>query len=55
MVIRLALRRGGPFTLTEVIELSPLNDEQAQEALNRMVESGRLSYEDATYRLLPHG
>jgi hypothetical protein len=55
MVTRLALRRGGPFTLTEVIKSSPLNDEQAREALSRLMESARLAYEDSTYRLLPHG
>ena len=54
MVIRSALRRGSPFTLSDVIEWSPLNDEQAQETLDRMVEAGRLAYDNSEYRLLPH-
>ena len=55
MVIRLALRRGGSFTLSELLESSPLNETQAREALRRMVESGRLGEEDSRYRLLAHG
>ena len=51
MVTRLALRRGGSFTLSELLESSPLTEEQARETLRRMVESGRLRYEDPNYRL----
>ena len=50
-VTRLALRRGGAFTLSELLESSPLTEEQARETLSRMVESGHLEDEDPSYRL----
>ena len=36
----------GLFTLCELVEPSPLTEEQVREALNRMVETGRLMKED---------
>jgi hypothetical protein len=52
MVTRLALRRGGRFTLTELAESSPLTETQAQEVLGRMLETGRLNRDGDAYRLL---
>jgi len=51
MLVRLALRRGGRFTLADVAESSPLTEAQAREALNRMQQSGRLVREGDAYRL----
>ncbi|WP_425146049.1 hypothetical protein [Deinococcus sp.] len=52
MVTRLALRRGGRFTLAELLEFSPLTPAQATEVLERMVEAGRLKALDGEgYRL----
>ena len=54
MVTRLALRRGGSFTLSDLLESSPLTETQAREALGRMVISGRLEDEGARYRMPRH-
>ena len=54
MVTRLALRRGGSFTLSDLLESSPLTETQAREALGRMVKSGRLEDEGARYRMPRH-
>ena len=51
MVSRLAMRRGGRFTLAELAEGSPLTEPQAQEVLARMLGAGRLRREGDTYRL----
>ncbi len=51
MVTRLALRRGGRFTLDELAESSPLTGTQAREVLGRMVEAGRLTRDGDRYRL----
>lgn len=42
MVVRLALRKGGRFTLEDLSESSPLSAQQAREVVGRMVETGRL-------------
>ncbi|WP_407539682.1 hypothetical protein Q0M94_16125 [Deinococcus radiomollis] len=52
MVARLALRRGGRFTLLELTESSPLTEPQAREVLGRMLETGRLNRDGDGYRLL---
>lgn len=52
MVTRLALRRGGRFTLSELAESSPLTETQAQEVLGRMLETGRLNRDGEAYLLL---
>ena len=52
MVTRLALRRGGRFTLNELAESSPLTEPQAREVLGRMLEAGRLDRDGDAYRLL---
>lgn len=52
MVTRLALRRGGRFTLLELAESSPLTETQAREVLGRMLETGRLNRDGDAYRLL---
>ena len=54
MVTRLALRRGGTFTLSDLLESSPLTEMQAREALGRMVDSGRLEDEGVKYRMPRH-
>ena len=51
MVTRLALRRGGRFTLPELTEGSPLTAEQAGEVLARMVQAGQLRRDGDRYRL----
>lgn len=51
MVTRLALRRGGRFTLPELTEGSPLTAEQAGEVLTRMVQAGQLRRDGDSYRL----
>lgn len=51
MVTRLALRRGGRFTLPELTASSPLSEAQAHEVLGRMLEEGRLRREGETYSL----
>jgi hypothetical protein len=51
MVTRLALRRGGRFTLPELTESSPLTAEQAGEVLTRMVQAGQLRRDGDSYRL----
>lgn len=52
MVTRLALRRGGRVTLSELAESSPLTEAQAREVLGRMLETGRLDRDGDTYRLM---
>ena len=47
MVTRLALRKGGRFTLQELSESSPLTPQQAREVVGRMVETGRLRPSDS--------
>ena len=51
MVTRLALRRGGHFTLVELSESSPLTEPQAREVLGRMLDTGRLNRDGDGYRL----
>jgi len=46
MVMRLAMRRGGRFTLDDLVSASPLDEAQAQQTVARLVNSGRLR-EDA--------
>ncbi len=54
MVTRLALRRGGSFTLSELLESSPLTEEQALETLSRMMESGVLEEEGLRFKIPRH-
>ncbi|WP_424949971.1 hypothetical protein [Deinococcus sp.] len=51
MVTRLALRRGGHFTLPDLAEGSPLTEAQARQTLGRMLETGRLKRDGEAYRL----
>ncbi|GGR05576.1 hypothetical protein GCM10008957_18150 [Deinococcus ruber] len=54
MVVRLALRKGGHFTLADLSEASPLTPQQAREVVGQMLEAGRLrasETEPGGYRL----
>lgn len=51
MVLRLAHRLGGRFTLRELCEASPLTDAQAREVTARMLGGGQLRHEGEGYRL----
>ena len=52
MVTRLALRRGGQFTLAELSEATPLTAQQAREVVGRMRAAGQLRAEEGgSYRL----
>lgn len=51
MVYRLAMRRGGRFTLAELEDGSPLAPAQAREVLERLQDSGRLHRDGDTYHL----
>ncbi|GAA5500804.1 hypothetical protein Dxin01_00529 [Deinococcus xinjiangensis] len=51
MVLRFAHRRGGVFTLRDLMERSPLSAEQAREVTTRMLERGQLRREGEGYRL----
>lgn len=51
MVLRLAHRLGGTFTLRQLGDLSPLTDAQAREVTARMLERGHLQCEGEGYRL----
>ncbi|GGJ74446.1 hypothetical protein [Deinococcus aquiradiocola] len=51
MVTRLALRRGGTFTLEQLTESSPLDARQAREVLARMQQEGRVVPDGGAYRL----
>lgn len=53
MVVRLAMRRGGRFTLQDLVQASPLSESQARDAVARLLESGRLTREADRYRLRP--
>lgn len=55
MVIRLALRRRGRFTLAELVEASPLTGVQAQQVTARMVDAARLSLDGGVYCLETSG
>jgi DNA-binding IclR family transcriptional regulator len=46
MVLRVAHRQGGQFSVEDVIQTSPLGEEQAREALGRLVASGQVLSED---------
>ncbi|GBF05225.1 hypothetical protein DAERI_030391 [Deinococcus aerius] len=52
MVLRLAYRKGGQFTLGDLGASSPLSEEQARAVTRRMLESGRLTREGDTFRLV---
>ncbi|AFD24818.1 hypothetical protein [Deinococcus gobiensis] len=51
MVLRLAHRMGGRFTLTDLSERSPLSAPQAQATTDRMLERGQLRREGEAFRL----
>lgn len=56
MVLRLAHRRGGRFTVSDLVQDSPLTEPQARETLTRMLDAGRVRAEGGTpdtYRLAP--
>lgn len=51
MLLRLAHRLGGRFTLGQLHEISPLTEAQAREVTARMVERGQLQRDGEGYRL----
>ena len=51
MVLRLALRRGGRFTLADLAGQSPLTPEQARSAVDRLLAQGRLRRDGESYHL----
>lgn len=51
MVLRLAMRRGGRFTLEDLVQASPLTEPQARVVLARLLSSGRLSADGERYQL----
>jgi hypothetical protein len=51
IVFRLAMRKGGRFTLGELTESSALTADQAQVVLGRMLQEGRLHRDGQEYRL----
>lgn len=51
MVYRLAHRKGGKFTLRDLTDSSPLDEEQARKVTRRMLDVGRLQREGEEYRL----
>lgn len=51
MVLRLAMRRGGRFTLEDLVQASPLTESQAREVLARLQSHGRLSEDGGRYQL----
>lgn len=51
MVLRLALRRGGRFTLAELCGATPLSDQQARAVLARLLSEGRVRSEGDRYHL----
>ena len=52
MVLRLAYRKGGRFTLGDLDTASPLSAEQARAVTRRMLDSGRLTREGDTFSLV---
>ncbi|GAA5534590.1 hypothetical protein Dalu01_03001 [Deinococcus aluminii] len=52
MVLRLAYRKGGRFTVEDLQTASPLSEEQARTVTRRMLEAGRLAREGDTFRLV---
>lgn len=52
MVLRLAYRKGGHFTLGDLSASSPLSEEQARGVTRRMLEAGRLTREGDTFRVV---
>lgn len=52
MVLRLAYRRGGTFTLGDLRADSPLSEEQGQAVTRRMLEAGRLTRDGDRFRLV---
>ncbi|MBB5233626.1 hypothetical protein [Deinococcus budaensis] len=52
MVLRLAYRRGGRFTLEDLRADSPLSDEQGRAVTRRMLDSGRLTRDGDSFRLV---
>ncbi|GAA5514026.1 hypothetical protein Dcar01_02775 [Deinococcus carri] len=52
MVLRLAYRKGGRFTVEDLRASSPLSDEQARSVTRRMLDAGRLTREGDTFRLV---
>ncbi|MDO4245655.1 MAG: hypothetical protein Q4C89_06505 [Deinococcus sp.] len=51
MVLKLAYRSGGHFTLRDLEEKSPLTSQQAREVTARMLERGQLTRDGEGYRL----
>lgn len=51
MVLRLAMRRGGRFTLDDLVNASPLTEAQARDAVRQLLERGRLREEPGGYSL----
>lgn len=51
MVLKLAYRQGGAFTLADLVEHSPLTLEQAETVTRAMQERGQLRREGAGYHL----
>lgn len=52
MVLRLAYRRGGQFTVEDLRAASPLSDAQVQAVTRRMLDAGRLTRDGDAFRLV---
>lgn len=52
MVLRLAYRKGGHFTLEDLRLSSPLSDEQVQAVTRQMLDAGRLTRDGDAFRLV---
>ena len=51
MVLRLAHRLGGQFTLTQLTEISPLSADQAHVVTARMLQEGHLRRTEGGFTL----
>ncbi len=51
MVLRIAHRQGGRFTLADLTARSPLTEPQARTAVRNLLDAGQLREENGTYRL----
>ncbi len=52
MVLRLAYRKGGAFTLQDLLVQSPLTPQQAQEVTDRLTAAGRLRAQQGTFEVV---
>lgn len=52
MVLRLAYRKGGAFTLQDLLVQSPLTPQQAQEVTDRLTAAGRLRAQQGVFEMV---